>query len=61
MSRILYKLYSNFLFLVLIKGMAGGEVSSRFPYITPEVWELSLSFIAREVTEFSACRVFVDD
>ena len=49
------------MFLVLIKGMAGGEVSLRFPCVTPGVWELFLSFIAREVAEFSACWVFVDD
>ena len=61
MSRILYKLQSNFLFLLLIKGMAEGEVSSRFPCVTSGVWELFLSFIAREVAEFSACGVFVDD
>ena len=50
-----------FLFLVLIEGMEGGEVSSRFPCVTPEVWKLSFNFIASEVAEFSACRVFVDD
>ena len=41
--------------------MEGGEVSSRFPCVTSGVWELSLSFIAREVGEFSACEEFVDD
>ena len=46
---------------VLIKGMEGVEVSSRLRCVTPGVWEISLSFIASEVTEFSACRVFVDD
>ena len=41
--------------------MKEGEVSSRFPCVNPEVWELSLSFIASEVVEFSACGVVVDD
>ena len=41
--------------------MEGGEVNSRFPCITPRVWELSLSFIANEVAEFSASGVVVDD
>ena len=41
--------------------MDGGELNSRFPGVTPGVWELSLSFIASEVVEFSACGVFVDD
>ena len=41
--------------------MEGGEVGSRFPCVTPGVWELFLSFIASEVSEFSACGVFVDD
>ena len=52
---------NKILFLVLIKGMEGGEVSSRFSCITLGVWEFSLSFIASEVAEFSACGVFVDD
>ena len=49
------------MFLLLIKGMEGGEVSSRFPCVTPGVWELSLSFIESEVVEVSAYGVFVDD
>ena len=43
------------------QGNGGGEVSSRFPCVTPGVWELSLSFIASKAVEFSACGVFVDD
>ena len=50
-----------FLFLVLIKRTEGGEVSSRFPCVTPGVWELPLSFIASEVAELSACGVFAVD
>ena len=41
--------------------MEGGELSSRFHYVAPGVWQLSLSIIASEVAEFSACGVFVDD
>ena len=41
--------------------MEGRELSSRFPCVTPGVWKLSLSFIACEVVECSACGVFVDD
>ena len=41
--------------------MERGELNSRFPGVTLGVWELSLSFIAIEVVEFSACGVFVDD
>ena len=41
--------------------MEGAEVSSRFLCVTPGVREPSLSFIASEVAEFSACEVFVDD
>ena len=40
---------------MLILGIEGGEVSSRFPCVTPGISELSLKFIASEVPEFSAC------
>ena len=57
-----------FLFLVLIKGMEGVEVSSRFPCVTPGVWEHSSKVVefnaelhSSKVVEFNACRVFVDD
>ena len=46
---------------MLIKGIEGGELSSRFPCVTLRVWELSLSLIKSEVVECSACGVFVDD
>ena len=36
-------------------------MSLRFPCVEESVWDLSLSFIASEVAEFSACGVFVDD
>ena len=36
----------------------GGESEFKFPCVTPGVWQLSLSFIASEVAEFSACGVF---
>ena len=36
------------------------ELSSRLSCVTPEVLELSLSFIVSEVAEFSACGVSVD-
>ena len=50
-----------FSFLVLLKKMEGGEVSSIFSCVTPGIWELSLSFIEGEVAELSVCVVFVDD
>ena len=40
--------------------MERGEVSSS-PFVTPGIWELSLSFIASEVAEFNTCGVFADD
>ena len=46
---------------MLLIGIEGGEVSSRFPCVTPGISELSLKFIAYEVLEFSASGVFVDD
>ena len=48
------------MFLLLISGIEEGEVSSKFLCDTPGVWELSLSFIASEVAEFSARGVFDD-
>ena len=49
-----------FLFLLLIRGIEEGEVSSKFLCGTPGVWELSLNFIASEVAELSARGVFDD-
>ena len=49
-----------YLFVSAVNQRNQREVSSKFPCVTRGVWELSLSFIASEVAEFSACGVFDD-
>ena len=41
--------------------MKRGKDSLRFPCVEQGVWDLSFSFIASEVAEFSDCGVFLDD
>ena len=48
-----------FMVLVLIKWMRSRS-KLKFPFATPEVWEIYLRTIMREVAQLSACEVFVD-